>query len=235
MDGKLRGPETPAAAMDRAPRGWRSLSRTYQDNYKMNPRISLLFLLAAMVAVPGQTSRAQIGVLAGMNFENVSDVKLTSASGTFDSKTGWHAGIFYNLPLGPIALRPAVLYRDAGTLTLNATAPGQTVDSFELSMIEVPVDVIVGFGTVVRPYITAGPVFHFNNTSTDAVKDDVKGTTVSANVGAGIELDLLGLKVMPEARYAFGLSALFDEQIAGISLEESVKHNVFMLRLNVAI
>jgi len=201
----------------------------------MKTGLLLLSLLAGFAALPPQTSHAQIGLLAGLNFENMSDVKVTDANRTFESKTGWHAGVFYNLPLGPIALRPAVLYRDAGTLKLKATDPGSTVDSFELSMIEVPIDVIVGFGTVVRPYITAGPVLHFNNSSTDAVKDDVKGTTVSANVGAGIELDVLGLKLMPEARYAFGLSSLFDESIAGVSIEDGVKHNVFMLRLNVAI
>ena len=62
--------------------------------------------------------QAQLGVSAGLNFDSAGDIETTantSENETLDNATGYHIGVVYDLGLGPINLRPGLLYRNVGS------------------------------------------------------------------------------------------------------------------------
>lgn len=195
--------------------------------------LSLLALLLAHAVSP-QTASAQLGVAVGGNFNELSDID----SATFDNATGFHVGVFYDLGVGPVALRPGLFYMDAGDFDANGDGLSQ---SFDLQFIEVPIDVRFNVLTapIVRPYVLAGPVLRFAQTSDDRFKDSLKEISYAANVGFGIEIGppVGGFTLYPEIRYAFGVSSITnDNEFLGASFtaDEDQQFNAFMLRLGVS-
>lgn len=210
----------------------------------MNTRISrslafsaLLFVLAISV----QPAQAQLGVAAGLNFENTSDIKIGSSSQTVDNSTGYHFGVFFDMGAGPLAIRPGVFYRKVENIKFPDFTSGGAQDAFDLSMIDVPIDLRLRVpAPLVAPYVLAGPVFSFASSDNDEFKESLRDLTMSANIGAGVELKvpMLGLRVMPEIRYNIALSSYVEDfNFLGSEVnvaEDGDKMNAVMLRLNVA-
>ena len=199
--------------------------------------LSLLALLLAH-AVSSQTASAQLGIAVGGNFNELSDIDSDPPT-TFDNATGFHVGVFYDLGVGPVALRPGLFYMDAGDF--DATGDGFEAQNFDLQFIEVPVDVRFNVLTapIVRPYVLAGPVLRFAQTSDDDFKDSLNEISYAANVGFGLEIGppVGGFTLYPEIRYAFGVSSITnDNEFLGASFtaDEDQQFNAFMLRLGVS-
>lgn len=201
----------------------------------MNIRTSLPVLLAASAltfAVSAPLQAQGLGIAAGANFNQLDDIDVGSTSATFDNSTGYHLGVFLELGGGPLSLRPGVYYHKVGRYEF----PGGT--EIDLAAIEVPVDVRLALATAgpLRPYILGAPVLTFPRT--DEFSDAVEDITLTADIGAGLEVNLGGLRLLPELRYGIGvtdyLSDAFEIGDTTITPAESDRRvSKVMLRLNV--
>ena len=179
------------------------------------------------------SAHAQLGVAAGLNFDELSDIS-GNREATFNNSTGYHFGVFFDTDSRPLALRIGAYYRDLGDVDVSL---GELTDVFDLSMLDVAVDVRMTVlpTPVISPFISAGPVLSFPSSSNDAYKQSMESKTLSGNVGAGLMISLGGLTLTPELRYAVGISRLLkdDFSIRGveISTDELQRQNSVMLRL----
>ena len=201
----------------------RSFSRTL---------VLLVCLLVGTAAL--QPAQAQLGVAAGLNFQSLDDFDTGNAEATYESSTGYHVGLFYDLAVGPLALRPGLFYRDIGGYAVND-------ENFDINLIEVPLDVRFRLFALpfVKPYLLASPVLNFPQ-GDDAFGEGLEDFAVSGNVGLGVEFSLpgVGFRLMPEFRYAFGLQSYFSDEefeLGGFTFDPSDTPNesAYMLRLNV--
>lgn len=194
-----------------------------------------LFVLLLVLLISPSAANAQIGIAAGLNFDELSDIG-GSRKATFESANGYHVGLFYDLGLGPVALRIGGFYRDLGEIEVNLDGVS---GAFSLSSIDIQVDVRFNLTStpVIRPYLLVGPVFSFPSSGDDDYDDALEDVSVSGNVGAGIALNLGGLKLFPEFRYSIGVSRFMkdDFSIGNIAFEsdDTQRQNSVMLRLGI--
>lgn len=200
----------------------------------------LLFVVVTLLAA--RPAQAQVGVAAGLNFDNLSDIEVSSAKATFDSATGYHIGIFVDLALGPVAVRPGVFYRHLGNLDLGGSLIIDDVtETFDISLIEAPIDLRFRLGVtpLISPYILAGPVIRFAATDNELFEDNLENFSLSIDVGFGIEVKLGAVKLFPELRYAFGVTRFLKEDIIindiTITPEDEARLNTFMIRLGIGL
>jgi hypothetical protein len=193
---------------------------------------------AGLLFVTVHDANAQFGVAAGANFDRLTDVE-GSVEASFSNASGFHIGLFYDLPLGPVAIRPGVYYMDISGLDARGDA-GEVLGSFDLNLIEVPIDVRLRMMTpFIKPYATAGPVLRFARSDDDDFDDALNNFTIAANIGLGLEIGAPGaqIRLFPELRYSFGVSNLTDGVTflgQQFSAEEDVRLNTFMIRLGIA-
>ncbi len=187
-----------------------------------------------------QTSHGQIrfGVIAGANFSSLNEIQANGSPISFENATAFHAGAFLDLQLGPIGVRPAVYYLNAGDLFQGASF--LTDDAFDVTYVTIPIDINFAFGVgPVKPYVFAGPEFRLLN-STDVpvvLKDDLQSFTMGASAGIGLELNLGGLTLMPHLRYSFGISDFTTRtyEVQGVSIDTGGDSRVNMWLLSLAV
>jgi len=197
---------------------------------------TLLFLLFISTLFPGSAS-AQIGVAAGLNFESLSDIEAFNVKTTFDNASGYHVGVFYDLALGVAGIRVGAFYLDLGEFDAGDSVQ-EDLQKVDMTMIDFPVDVRVNLTSspVVSPYVLAGPVFSLPSSGNDVFDGALESLFISGNVGIGVALDLGGIRLLPEFRYAVGISRLVKDgaQIGGVDLvANDTKVNTAMLRLGI--
>ena len=159
-------------------------------------KVILMILLAFACS---QTSTAQIdfGIKAGLNYnsESIQSVSEDVFTGA-ESKTGYHAGIWlrFKLPIIGFYLRPELVYTNLENELLYKES--QTT-SYNFQKVDIPVLIgkkFFGIGNVF-----AGPSFQYILNSDFSLNDienvDTDGFTVGLQVGAGIELNNLGIDV----------------------------------------
>ena len=192
-----------------------------------------LLLMAGLLAVP--TAQAQFGVLAGLNYESVSDISISLDSTTPESAASYHFGVFYDIGFGPLDLRLSAVYREIGDLTPD------DVSNIELSAraIDFPIDLRYNLLPLpaIKPYFLVGPVFSMMGSSDSDFDASLNGTAISGNAGLGIKLSLGSITLTPELRYAFGLSDFVGDTITVQGQEFSVRDggrsNTAMLRVGI--
>ncbi|MEM1093599.1 MAG: outer membrane beta-barrel protein [Bacteroidota bacterium] len=202
--------------------------------------LAFVLLFAIMASVPAQ---AQFVLFGGLNFESFEDIEVNNVNVSYDQSTGFHLGLQLNLALGPIALRPGVFFRDVGTVegfdvTQVAFGNSTPFDSFDLSYIDVPIDLRFRFGTpLLKPYIFAGPILSFPQA--DGLSEDRFETfNLAGSVGAGLELNLPGFgpTLYPELRYGLNLTQLTDEDIRVANRTfQSQDYNVIMVSIGIGL
>ena len=199
--------------------------------------LALLFALAA-------PARAQFGVAAGINLDRFGDIESTPRA-TIDNATGYHVGLFLDLPLGPLSVRPGVYFVDAGEVSFDVDGvfcglPEGCPDGFDLTLIQVPIDLRLRVGTpFVKPYALAGPVLRFADSEDEPFRESLKEFAVAGSAGVGIELSPpgFGLRFYPELRYTFGIDSLVDDyEFLGATFEseDDLTLSSWVLRLGVA-
>ncbi len=221
-----------------------SHSRSVTHLLDMNRLLGLVALLALTLvpAASAQVPFVKFGVAGGVNFDSYSDVQFTSndGEGTFDSATGYHIGVYADLALGPVGIRPGIYYVSAGELTVEGVGAsvGESIIKADLSLIEIPVDLRYRVMLpLVQPYISAGPVFRIANQSGDDL--DAKDFTVAGSVGIGTDI---GVPLMPfkphlEVRYQFGLDGIAEDFVrdrTDLSVDDGAKLSAFMIRVGVS-
>lgn len=173
----------------------------------------MILLMAVCFTATSFSQGIDVGIKAGANFANLSDVDDVS------TRTGFLAGAFVTLKFSDkIAIQGDVLYSQQGA------AGEKGMDDIKLDYIIFPV--VFKYYLVNRLNIQAGPQFgtvvndNLNNTRFESF--DVSGV-----VGIGVDLPL-NLRVT--GRYSFGLSDIaFVDVYDGVSFETDAKNNVFSL------
>jgi hypothetical protein len=199
---------------------------------------SAVVLAAVVLTVSWKPVGAQVGVAAGLNFESLSDIEAFSVKTTFDNASGYHVGLFYDLPLGFVGLRVGAFYRDLGEFDAGDSVQEQ-LDAIDMTMIDFPVDVRINLSTTpaVHPYLFGGPVFSLPSTGNELLDGTLESLYISGNAGIGVALDLGGIRLFPEFRYVVGISNLVksDAEVGGVPLDVNDTHvSTVMLRLGIS-
>ncbi len=172
-------------------------------------------IFALMVGGTAFSQGLDLGVKAGVNFANISDVNDLS------SKTGFQAGIFAGIKFtDKVAIQADVLYSQQGAEF--------DYGKFDLNYVNIPI--VLKYYLVQGLNIQAGPQFGFildddiyvDAFGTNSIEANAEKSDVSGVVGAGYDFPF-GVRV--DARYNFGLTDVTKYD----SLEG--KNNVFSIAL----
>ncbi|WP_372792432.1 outer membrane beta-barrel protein [Lutibacter sp.] len=186
----------------------------------MNKRI-VLFSIVFLSTLYFVNAQSSYGIKAGLSYNTNGELKdVGNDISTFidnkgSGKSGFNIGFYGKLDLGPVFLRPELVYtKTTSEYDLNST----TVSDYKVSKLDMPV--LVGFKLIGPVDIFAGPAFQYyldNNLKGLSFDKIEKDFTVGLNIGASVELGRLGIDV----RYERGLSnneVLFiDENITNTS------------------
>jgi hypothetical protein len=164
----------------------------------MNKRI-LVLSIALLSTVFYMNAQSGFGVKGGLSYN--SNGKISDDTNTFienegKGKSGYNVGIYGKVDLGPIYLRPELVYTK--TTSEYALNTGGTED-YKISRLDMPV--LVGLNLIGPLSIFAGPAFQytlendFNGIKYENIDNEF---TVGFNFGAGVELGRLGLDVRYE-------------------------------------
>ena len=175
----------------------------------MNRFIRVTLILSLITAASAQAQVA-FGLKGGLNLTTL-DVKDPELS--YESRTGYHAGIFLRSKMDKIAIQPELLlFTQQGDL--ESSFFGSARESF--TYLSVPV--ILKFYPVAGLNIQLGPQFgflidgereydSFFGTGTEDITDHYKKSDVSVSVGGGYDFGFgLGLDV----RYNIGVKDIND-------------------------
>jgi len=197
-------------------------------------------LLLLLLALP-TAAQAQLGASVGLNFNRLSDIKTGDTRATFDNSQGWHVAVWFDLPLGPVAIRPGLRYMDAGSLYRGFRedlSDPSVQEGFDVTLLEIPIDVRYRMPLpFLTPYVMAGPVLRFPS-GDEAIKDNLKEFSLAGSLGVGVEVSLLGLRLYPELQYTFGITEFTKGfEVAGVEINPDARQhlNVVMLRVGVAL
>lgn len=204
--------------------------------------ISTSALLLIIFLIGSDAARAQgIGLSAGANFTELSDIETGDRQATFENATGWHIHLWFDLPLGPVAVRPGVRYMDMGELFDQAsieTAVAGINEDQVVSLIEIPIDVRLRLGLpIISPYVLAGPVLRFPSGSDD--DNRLESFSLAGGAGIGVELGLGGIRLFPELKYTFGITRFTQDSYeigdVTISPDEDQRLNAVMLSVGIGL
>lgn len=167
---------------------------------------TVLFSIAFLATIMLMNAQSDFGIKAGLSYNSNGDLKefTTEVDNIYKNegkgKSGFNVGFYGKLDLGPIYLRPELVYtKTTSEYTLNT---GNTED-YKLSKIDVPV--LVGIKLIGPLNVFAGPAFQY------VIDNEIKGLSISdvenefsvgMNIGASIEFGRIGIDV----RYERGLS-----------------------------
>lgn len=205
-------------------------------------KILLLGLLLALMMPLTTMAQLKFGIGAGLNYTSLSDINFDSRQAIYDSRTGYHLGVFVDLSAGPLALRPGLYYMTAGSLFEDGLSDLFSIDdNFDMSFVVVPIDVRFRIPfPFVKPYVHAGPELRFRSGEvTGEIEEslDLRSFNMAGNLGFGVEVDGIGFSVMPEFRYTFDISGLTGDTVtigeSTFTADDDHKSRAFMLRLGV--
>jgi hypothetical protein len=192
---------------------------------KFKLTLFVIMILSAYVT-PVVNAQSAFGIKAGLNLTNL---KVSDPEASYDSRSGYHAGIFFREKFSKIAVQPEVLLFTQST-DVKSTLLGEYQDSF--TYLSIPV--MLKFYLVSGLNIQAGPQFGFlldgerkfesrlGQGSSD-IKDYYKGSDISLSLGGGWDLPF-GLSV--DVRYNIGIQDIND-----LADGEEAKSRVFQLSL----
>jgi hypothetical protein len=166
----------------------------------MKKRI-VLSLFAFLGIIYFTSAQSGYGIKAGLSYN--SNGKLSDAQTVIDNKgkgkSGFNVGFYGKLDLGPIYIRPELVY----TKTTSEYELNSQTSDYKFSKLDAPV--LVGLKVIGPLNVFAGPAFqyvldnNFQGLKYESIKNDF---TVGLNIGASIELGKLGFDI----RYERGLS-----------------------------
>lgn len=172
-----------------------------------------LWLFAGLLLVPA--AHAQLGFSAGYNFSKLTDIDLGSGLSSFENAEGWHAELWFDIPVGNLAMRPGLRYVAAGTIFQFANDAEQNFrDDFNISMFEIPIDFRFRFNMqIATPFVTVGPVLRFPSGGADQI-DGMRNASIAGGFGVGLELNFGLVSIYPELKYAFGITRFTADEFA---------------------
>ncbi|MBL7841183.1 MAG: PorT family protein [Cyclobacteriaceae bacterium] len=181
----------------------------------------LLVLVLVLSSVGASYAQVQValGIKAGANISKI------DADVSTDNITSIHGGAFALFKLTKIGIQPEVLFSQQGT----------KVDDVDFKTAYMTIPVMVKLYLIGGLNLQAGPQFGFLTKAEfdgDNIKDSLKGSDISANVGLGWDLPF-GLTL--DARYNIGLSDIgdddnvFEGSLKSRVIQVSVGYKIFKL------
>lgn len=162
----------------------------------------MVFLASIML----MNAQSDYGIKAGLSYNSNGELKdATTEIGDFfndkgNGKSGFNIGFYGKLDLGPIYLRPELVYtKTTSEYVLNTG----TTEDYKIAKLDLPV--LVGFKVIGPLHVFAGPAFQYY------LDNDLKGLnfesienefSIGMNIGASVEFGKLGIDI----RYERGLS-----------------------------
>lgn len=191
--------------------------------YALRIIVLTIFLLTCQLVY----SQTAFGIKAGLN---LSALKLDDPEASYDSRTGYHAGIFLRGKFDKVGIQPELLL-----FTQNGKSEGTALGSVEESFTYLSIPVILKFYPIGGLNLQVGPQFGFlldgeqtyqNTLGTIKrdIKDAYKSTDVSVSLGGGYDFEFgLGL----DARYNIGVTDINNEANG-----EPAKSRIFLISLS---
>ena len=173
---------------------------------------AIVLVLAVIGLATPSTASAQVGVLVGLNVANVDfDVSDTSVSVNGDSRTGFVAGLSFNMPIQQMfSVEVDALFAQKGT-KFSATEGGFTdTAKINLNYVDIPVlaKVNVTGSAPVGVHLLAGPSFNFKVSEKfdpeDAAdsEDSIEKMETALVFGGGVHVGAFRV----DLRYGIGLT-----------------------------
>ncbi len=165
------------------------------------------------------------GIKGGLN---LSEIKIDDPEASYDSKTGYHAGIFVRGKFNKVAIQPELLlYTQRG----DFSGPGYTGNE-DFTYLTIPL--MVKFYPVMGLNLQLGPQFGFlldgertSDTIIGTIKQDIKdqyeSSDFAVSAGAGYDFSF-GLSL--DARYNIGV-----KDINNATNGEEAKSRVFLISI----
>jgi len=171
----------------------------------MNKKI-LLFSTVFLISIFFADAQNAFGIKGGLSYNSNGDLKEFTNEveqiykNDGKGKSGYNIGIFGRLNLGPVYLRPELVYtKTTSEYELNTGI----IEDYKISKLDLPV--LVGTRLLGPIHVFAGPAFQYY------LDNDLKGLkfenienefTIGVNIGAAVEIGRIGIDV----RYERGLS-----------------------------
>ena len=199
----------------------------------MKKRLLILMLIAGTSAL----AQSGFGVKGGLNYSDNGKIEYTDLTGAGENileeeanrKTGYHFGIFYRADLGPLFLKPELLYT---TTKSSYNYDNETAD-FDVTTLNLPI--LVGMNVLGPINVFAGPSLQYyleNDFEGLSLEELENEFTVGAQFGVGVQFGGIGIDV----RYEQALSENQAEMARSIGGEENVRldsrPNQFILSLS---
>ena len=186
----------------------------------------LAFVVLPLFLLNDANAQAAFGLKAGLN---LTALKIDDPEASYDSRTGFHAGVFLRGKFNKIGIQPEVLL-----FTQRGEGSFSGFDKVEESFTYLSIPVILKFYPVSGLNIQLGPQFGFlidgeqtyENAlikTTRDIKEAYKSSDVSISVGAGFDAGF-GLNV--DVRYNIGVQDINNEANG-----EAAKSRIFLVSL----
>lgn len=206
-------------------------------------RLALLIAALALIAADAD-AQLRPGVFAGLNYTALGDAEFGSRRAVYGSRSGFNVGVFVDMAAGPFAFRPGIGYVNTGPIFrggLGDVAP-DVDDTFELSYIFFPIDARLRLPVpFLVPYLHFGPELRFLSSTGEAdasFRDNLRSFVAAGSIGAGAEVPLGGIRLMPEVRFAFDVSGVTPDtwEIRGVMFQadKEPRSRAFVIRLGAA-
>lgn len=184
----------------------------------------LTFILVSCALFQVNAQEFGFGLKGGLN---LAKLQVDDPEASYESRTGYHAGIFLRGKFHKIGIQPEILFSTQGSKVTT------DIDSYKESFTYLNIPVILKFYMFKGLNIHAGPQFGFLLDAESEynplglgnidIKNDYKKSDISASLGAGYDF---GFGLNADVRYNIGLKDINDK-VDG----EEVKNQVFMISL----
>lgn len=193
----------------------------------MNKRI-LVFSMALLLTAFYANAQSGFGIKGGLSYNSNGELNETGQiiKNEGKGKSGYNVGIYGKIGLGPIYLRPELVYtKTTSEYTLNSEA----VD-YKIARLDMPV--LVGLKLIGPLSIFAGPAFQYTleNDFNDIKYNDIENEfTVGFNFGAGLDLGRLGLDVRYERGFNKNEATFIENNTTSYRLDSRPEQIIFSL------
>ena len=151
-------------------------------------------------------AQLDLGVKAGFNFQDI-NIKDFDGRQTIDQiesgekKTGFHAGLFANINIAVIQLRPEFLFTYVNHSVTSTSFSGE-IKNFDFQFNRLDVPLLVGWG--LGPLrLNTGPVMSFAISSTgDAFNKGIRDATWGYQAGLGLDLGQFIIDIRYEGAFS---------------------------------
>lgn len=186
-------------------------------------------ILVFVILITSGHAQAQVayGLKGGLN---LSSIDLEDAEATYESRTGYHVGVFLRGKFDKVAIQPELLL-----YTQNGEITNSLIGTAQESFTYLTVPVLLKFYPVGGFNIQTGPQFGFLldgerkgemvglGEYTHDIKDYYNSSDISVSLGSGYDFDF-GLNI--DFRYNIGI-----KDINNVANGEEARSRVFMVSL----